>query len=92
MKVSSILRFIVAALIIAAVVFHVRKGTFNPGTSYDGENPDGKLLGVVADGPGFGGYEVAVGLMAATGLWLGAAVLHKLPMVGKYAPTAQAPT
>ncbi len=79
----SLLKFLFAALILAAVIYAIRLGKLN--------SADGKLAGVAADEEGFGKHEIVTGLILAGGLWAGAAAL-RMAKLGKFAPAVQAPT
>ena len=89
---SKALKFLVAILIVAAMVFAIRKDKLTPALSYDGDHPDGKLLGIAPPMEGFGAFDVVSGGLIVAGLWVGAALLKHVPLVKKYVPATQAPT
>lgn len=87
---KSLLKFLAAVMIAAAIIFLWREGKFQRGMTDD--DPDGKLFGVIDDKPGFGAAEVAVGALVVGGLWGAAALMRMLPGVKKFAPAVQGPT
>jgi hypothetical protein len=79
---KGLLKFVAAALILGFIFFKLRTQQL--------DRPEGKLLGVVQDGEGFGAYEIVAGAVLAGGLFLGATAL-KMAKLGKFAPAAQGP-
>ena len=85
----NLLKFAVAIMIAAFLIYLLRTGKLN--FKKTEEDPDGKLLGLIDDKPGFGAYEVGMAAVVAGGLFVGAMALKAMKL-GKYAPNAQGPT